>query len=426
MTKKNENGISLHEVAKSFVQETEINGQRTRWYWRGEWYVWVGTHYESVRREAIERDVLDFLKDKMEIRVSTIRGVVDLLRLLQFCGATQTPSWLQEGRRSEPKNIFAVKNGLLHLREDYEPELLAHNPTFWELSAAGYSYSQSASCPNWVEFLDQLWADGVEKKGSLQEWFGYCLLPNTLQQKILAIIGPPRSGKSTIARVLTELLGGSNVANPSIRSLSGSFGLWGMLDKMLAIIPDATLPKPCPALEELLKSISGEDSVDIHRKGMAPLTGMRLSTRLMLLANELPAFYDPSGALERRLIVLKTDQTWYGREDIRLTNKLLEELPGILNWAIEGLMRLWKRGHFTRSVLNAEAILDNLPDRDRVRRIVISYERPRLERPRTRRPKKGAAKSYRAATSVKTTTKLPNADVQKTQKRTGHSQRVTK
>jgi len=421
VTKANESSVNLHELAKSFVQETGIDGLRTRWFWRGEWYIWVGTHYESVGREAIEREVLDFLQDKMEIKVSTIRGVVDLLRLLQFCGASQTPAWLEKGRCSEPKDIFPVKNGLLHLREHCEPQLLAHDPAYWGLSAAGYSYSQAASCRNWIEFLGQLWADGVDEKGILQEWFGYCLLPNTLQQKILAIIGPPRSGKSTIARVLTELLGRRNVASPSIRSLSGSFGLWGMLDKMLAIIPDATLPNPCPALEELLKSISGEDSVDIHRKGMAPLTGIRLSTRLMLLANELPAFHDPSGALERRLIVLKTERSFYGREDIHLTNKLLEELPGILNWAIEGLMRLWKRGHFRKSVLNAEAILDNLPDRDRVRRIVISYERPRLERPRTRRPKSGATKSYRAATSVNARTKQPNAHVQKKQKRTGHS-----
>lgn len=339
-----EDNLTHHDVAKSYLLHTMINGQPTRWYWRGAWYVWKRSHYERVDREVIEQEILGFITGKLEIRGCTIRGIVDLIRLLQFCGASQTPAWLQ-ARRSDPRNIFPLENGLLCLRENCEPELHPHDPAHWALSSAGYAYSKKASYRKWNEFLSQLSAD-AQLRDVLQEWFGYCLLANACQQKILAIIGPPRSGKSTIARVLSELLGRKNVANPSIRSLSGQFGLWSMLDKTLAIIPDATLPTPCPALEEVLKSISGEDAVDIHRKGMPSLTGIKLPTRLMLLANECPAFHDPSGALDRRLIVLKTDQSFYGNEDIQLTNKLLKELPGILNWSIEGLKRLWRRGHF--------------------------------------------------------------------------------
>jgi len=154
-------------------------------------------------------------------------------------------------------------------------------------------------------------------------------------------------GKSTVARVQTQLLGRANVASPSIRDLSNYFGLWGLLDKKLAIIPDAVLPRPCPALEELLKSVSGEDAVDIHRKGLPPLTGIRLGVRLMVLANELPAFQDPSGALGRRLITLRTARSFMGKEDVHLTDKLLAELPGILNWAIDGLCRLTAQGRFS-------------------------------------------------------------------------------
>jgi putative DNA primase/helicase len=376
MKNAGETNITLHELATSYLQHTMLYGQPTRWYWRDNWYVWKRSHYERVGTQVIERDVLYFLHGKVDLKLSIVRGIVQLLRLLQFCEAIHAPAWLQEDRSPDPKDIFALKNGLLYLREDHEPELLAHDPAYWALAAAEYAYSKDAVCHYWMRFLAQLWAEDGNEKEVLQEWFGYCLLANTCQQKILAIIGLPRSGKGTIARVLIELLGRSNVANPFIRSLSGEFGMWALLDKTLAIIPDATLPKPSPALEELLKSISGEDSVDIHRKGIAPLNGVRMPTRLMLLANELPAFRDPSGALDRRLVVLKTDRTFLGKEDIRLTNKLLEELPGILNWAIEGLMRLWKRGHFPDSEagIDADGILAHLPEPNRIRKIVITYE----------------------------------------------------
>lgn len=386
MTNRNDS-LSLHNLASDFVITTGIDGQPTRWFWRGAWYVWNGSYYQPASQESLERDILRFLKAKsVQVKISTIRGIAELLRLEQFLEVEQAPSWLNGGGNADPMHLFPVKNGLLKIRKTAEPELLNHTPAFWGMSSTNFGYSRDSSSNLWLGFLDQLWSDNPDAQAVLQEWIGYCLLPNTSQQKILAIIGLPRSGKSTIARVVTELLGRANVASPSIRSLSGHFGLWGLLDKSLAIIPDATLPRPCPALEEVLKSISGEDSVDIHRKGMAPLVGLRLPTRLMLLANEHPAFHDPSGALERRLIVLRTEQSFYGKEDIHLTNKLIEELPGILNWAIEGLKRLWKRGRFPdKTTLNADALLDNLPDRDRVRRIVISYDQPRPRRSRSRR-----------------------------------------
>jgi hypothetical protein len=65
-----------------------------------------------------------------------------------------------------------------------------------------------------------------------------------------------------------------------------------------------------------------------------------------LRANQPPAMADPSGALARRMIVLKTGRSWAGKEDMTLTQKLVAELPGILQWAIGGWRRLHQRGHF--------------------------------------------------------------------------------
>ena len=192
-----------------------------------------------------------------------------------------------------PTELFAVNNGLLHVAGGLA--LLPHDPTFFNLSAVAYDYRPTADCPRWRQFLNELSRDSASVQ-LLREWFGYCLLPDTSQEKILAISGPPRSGKSTITRILRALLGSRNVACPSIRSLSGPFGIWGLLDKLVAIVPDAMLLRPCPALEELLKSISGEDAVDIQRKGLPPLTGVRLSTRIVIVSNDPPQFCDPSGA----------------------------------------------------------------------------------------------------------------------------------
>ncbi|MFB3077201.1 MAG: hypothetical protein ACE1Y4_04260, partial [Lysobacterales bacterium] len=49
-------------------------------------------------------------------------------------------------------------------------------------------------------------------------------------------------------------------------------------------------------------------------------------------------------------------KSFYGREDHDLKNRLLGELPAILNWAIEGWQRLQDRGHFLQPPSSADII----------------------------------------------------------------------
>lgn len=161
------------------------------------------------------------------------------------------------------------------------------------------------------------------------------------------LVGPMRSGKGTIGRVLTGLMGKDNMCAPTISGLATKFGLEPLIGKQVAIIPDARLggrTDIATAIERML-SISGEDSLTVDRKFKLAWTG-RLTVRCLILTNELPSLPDPSGAIASRFVMLTLKESFLGIEDIGLTDRLLEELPGILNWAIEGLKRLTARGHF--------------------------------------------------------------------------------
>ena len=69
-----------------------------------------------------------------------------------------------------------------------------------------------------------------------------------------------------------------------------------------------------------------------------------LRARFVVMTNEVPKFADRSGALVSRFIVLPMRQSFYGREDPGLTAALMAELPGILNWAVDGWRRVKARG----------------------------------------------------------------------------------
>jgi putative DNA primase/helicase len=242
-------------------------------------------------------------------------------------------------------------------------ELHPHSPRFFNTHCLPFAYDPKAPTPErWLRFLAELWGDDPEATATLQELMGYILCGDTRQQKIFMLVGPKRSGKGTILRVLTALLGSEHVASPTLSSLATNFGLQPLVGKPLAAISDARLGSRSDsgvAVERLL-SISGEDAITVDRKYKEHWTG-RLPTRFVILTNELPQFSDPSGALASRFVILTFSKSFYGKENPRLTDELLDEAAGIFNWALAGFDRLEQRGHFEQPT-SSTSVMQHLED----------------------------------------------------------------
>ena len=260
----------------------------------------IWTFLEEARRLDDRGDEVPFKPDRA--RVSDVLDA--LTAVCELTPELEPPAWLGEASDLPPPGeILAVKNGLLHL-----PTGKLYPPTaaYFGLSMSDITFDPDAPTPtNWLAFLRVLFGRDTQASDALQEWSGYALTPDTSQQKIMLIVGPTRSGKGTIARVQTGLVGRDSVAGPTLASLSLNFGLEPLIGKPLAIISDARIGgrSDQAAIAERLLSISGEDALTIDRKYRSAWTG-RLPTRFMLLTNELPRLADSSGALAKRFIVL--------------------------------------------------------------------------------------------------------------------------
>ena len=336
---------------------------------QGTFYLWTGTHYIEAAPEEIRAHVYAFLDgarrlnddDKLVPFNPNKAKVANVLEALAACaqldGSVRPPAWLDDKRRPDAAEILACANGLLHLPTR---TLLPHGPAFFGLNAVDYAYSATAEKPAaWLQFLASIWADDQQSIDTLQELFGLLLTADTSHQKAFLIVGPKRSGKGTIARVLTALLGRENVAGPTLSSLSQNFGLAPLIGKPLAIISDARLSGKTDAhmIAERILAVTGEDGLTIDRKFRDGWTG-RLPTRFFIMTNELPKFTDVSGALASRFVVLRLTKSFFGAEDQALTGKLLIELPATLRWAMDGRDRLASRGHFVQPETAREAVME--------------------------------------------------------------------
>jgi len=342
--------------ARVMIQADTLDGVSRLRFWRGTFWRWKCGAYREVPNAEVRARVVRTL-NRVYFRVGNalVGNVLDQLRAQAILwGENEPPAWLEKPPRDwEPRDTLATRAELVHLPSR---ERLRATPRLFATVALDYDLPSGPTIPEaWLQFLETLWPEDDQSPRTLQEWFGYSLTPDTRRQKILLLIGPRRSGKGTIGRVLRALVGPANVAGPTLASLGGNFGLWPLIGKSLAIISDARLSGRADqaAVVERLLNISGEDALTIDRKNLEPVT-CQLPTRLMLLGNELPRLGDASAALSSRFVILRLTESWLGREDHDLTDRLLSELGGILWWAIEGWHRLRERGRFVQPESGAE------------------------------------------------------------------------
>jgi putative DNA primase/helicase len=360
-------------TAKLFLEIYSSGGARTLNHHRGAFYAWNGRAYLERADGELRAEIYPFLDQSFSAgskgncypvkpNSAMVMNILDGLRAAAHLdGKIAAPAWLSAAPAWPAEEIVACENGLLHLPSG---KIIGNTPKFFTYNALNFPFDQAAPDPKqWVAFLHELWPDDPESISTLQEIFGLCLTADTRQQKAFLLVGPRRSGKGTIARVLAKLIGSDSVVAPTLAGIGTNFGLAPLIGKRVAIISDARLGGRADqhAIAERILSITGEDAITIDRKYAPAWTG-QLQTRFVIISNELPRLADASGALASRFIVLLLANSFYGREDHALTDKLLTELPGILNWAITGWHRLQKFGRFKQpaSALDAVQQLEDL------------------------------------------------------------------
>ncbi|MBL8726657.1 MAG: hypothetical protein JNK49_21630 [Planctomycetes bacterium] len=362
-------------TAKLFLRQFyELDGHRTLVEYATSLWQWMGNRYLELEERQLAHHLQHWLHEALRYFVNrkdgkpcltgfdsnpgSVRAAIETIRAEAYLDAnTAVPAWLGEEPPPFPlSELLACKNHTLHVPSQ---TLLPPSPKLFTFNAIDFDYDAQASEPHrWFAFLKEVFGEDEESIRLLQEWFGYCLTADTSQQKMLLMVGPRRSGKGTIARVIKELVGGSNVAGPTIGSLTGNFGLQPLLGKSLAIVSDARFSGDnIQALVERLLCVSGEDTLTIDRKYLTSVT-MKLPVKFMFLTNELPRIQDSSTALAGRFVVLRLLRSYFGKENHNLTEELLAELPGILLWALIGWQSLRERGRFQEPESSRAAIQD--------------------------------------------------------------------
>ncbi len=214
-----------------------------------------------------------------------------------------------------------------------------------------YDFNRDAHCPNWNLFLESLEFDSDTLK-CLQEWAGYCLLPivqGTLQ-KSLFFIGEGANGKSVFLETLAAVL--DNVSHLELSELFDRFKIAELEGKLANICTDVETSK---VMDARFKKIVAGEPQSAERKFKEPFE-FEPFAKILFSANDFIPTKDRTHGFYRRFDILKFNRIFKTEEQKpELLQELKDEVPGIFNWALEGLERLSQQ----KWIMTKSSYMDN-------------------------------------------------------------------
>ena len=234
------------------------------------------------------------------------------------------------------------RNGLLCWQRG---ELRPHTHEVPSIVQVPVAWKPGAECPRINRFLEEvLPADAI---WFIHELIGYALYPGNPMRKAILLHGYGRNGKSVLLNLIRALAGAKNCSAVSLQALGENrFAAAEMFGKLANIAGD--LDARAIKRSDTFKMLTGGDSITAERKFCQPFEFTPFALPLFS-ANEFPFSADQTDAWFDRWIVIPFERRFTeAQADPRLLQKLTtaEELSGLLELAVTGLMRLMDRGRF--------------------------------------------------------------------------------
>jgi putative DNA primase/helicase len=234
--------------------------------------------------------------------------------------------------------LFNVFNGTLDL---WANKLLPHSKDHFFTKLAPVEYNPDANCIQFQKFLYRIMDGNKGKINFLKRAVGYSLTGNTGEQCLFFLWGTGANGKSTLLTTLQNVFGDYTSQTPFSTFIAKR---QETIRNDIARLKGARLVCAIETNdrvrmdEALIKQLTGGDKVTARflNKEFFEFTP---ESKIFLAANYKPTIYGQDKAIWRRIKLIPfTVEIPEDEQDPELSEKLLKEKSGILNWALEGCL----------------------------------------------------------------------------------------
>lgn len=334
----------------------KVYGNKIRYChsWK-KFFIWNGTCWEADNDGFVEKTVLEFIprlyrgelfmddrRMQMEFEKHIIRSesyprIQYLINLLKMAGEIK----VKDSQFDQDKYLLNAEEKTVNLKtgETYEPK-----PEDLITKKSLFVYDKDAKCPTWDMFLMQIFHNDLELIRFVQKAMGYSLSGDMSEQCMFILWGTGANGKSTFLNVLQNLFGDYATSTRTEtfmkKTSEQSNDLARLRNTRLVIASEAEENKPMS--ESLIKQITGGDRITA-RFLYGEFFEFIPTFKIFMATNHKPKISGGDNGIWRRIKLIPfTVIIPEEKRDRNLTDKLMAENSGILNWLLEGY-RLWEK-----------------------------------------------------------------------------------
>lgn len=274
--------------------------------------------YVVLGKKLIESLHIKIYNDKLYIYVNGVYKIADnrLLQnyilknidinteeIVQKKAISFISSWLANTNVHIETNYVNFTNGLYDIDKQC---FIPHTTDLFTINQVHVDYLEELSENQVVEnFLDDLTCHDVNRKKALKQVIGYILTPSLVMQQGIVFYGPKASnGKSTLCKILTNIVGSENTCHVELQQFEKRFGANEIDQKLLNVVSelpstkinDVGVYKGAVTGDEFMADVKNED-----RKRITPYCKHIFST------NVLPQVADTTDGFYRRLNIILFD-----------------------------------------------------------------------------------------------------------------------
>ena len=207
-----------------------------------------------------------------------------------------------------------------------------------------FIYEKDAECPTWNLFLMQIFNKDLQLIRFIQKAMGYALSGDVSEQCLFFLWGTGANGKSTFLNVMLELFGDyalSTGIETFMKKNSEQSNDIARL-KGMRLVTTSEIEQGRQISESLIKMVTGEDALTA-RFLYGEYFSFKPTFKIFMATNHKPKIRGADNGIWRRIKMIPFTVTIPPEQrDKNLTEKLIAENSGILNWLLKGYA-MWKK-----------------------------------------------------------------------------------
>ena len=323
------------------------------------WMIWNGKYWQYDIFESV-KNYIEILTERMIYETSSINDMNERMRAIKniehIYSSAGKESLLKEARHlnnipvtnedfDRDRYLICTDSGTINLET---LEVTENSRDNMISMSTGCKIDTENKPVRFLQFLNEIFDGNGKIIHYIHKAFGYSMTDSAREQKMFILHGDGNNGKSLLLDVIKNALGGYGITSKPQLLTEQKFGsqnseeIARLKGKRFCAVEE--IKEGDKLDEQLVKSLTSGIGNQVARFLYGNSFEFTFKGKIWMATNYEPVIRGTDRGVWRRIVKIPVTVDFTGKEDKDLRDKLIQELPQILGWLLEGLKMYMEEG----------------------------------------------------------------------------------